>query len=113
MFDRYKNINYWGEMMSEIVVVKDFEEKEYKVEIGKITFGQRCKILNDVMKVKINSVGQTQDMDLDYIKFERMVMKTSIKRIEPEVPDVMKFIDSLPVDEAKKIAGKALEINPF
>lgn len=113
MFDRYKNINYWGEMMSEIVVVKDFEEKEYKVEIRKITYGERCRIMNEVMKVKINPVGQTQDIGMDYIKFERLVMKTSIKRIEPEVPDVMKFIDSLPVDEAKKIAGKALEINPF
>jgi len=99
--------------MSETIIVKDFEGKEYKVEIGKITFGQRCKILNDVMKVKVSPTGQTQDMDLDYIKFERMTTQFAILKVEPAVESVMEFVDSLPVDEAKKIVSTALELNPF
>ena len=99
--------------MVEIVIVKDFEDKEYKVEIRKITYGERCRIMNDVMRIKINPTGQAQDVGVDYIKFERLTMKTAVKNIEPKVGDIMKFIDRLSIEEAKKIAGKALELNPF
>lgn len=99
--------------MVEIVTVKDFEGKEYKVEIRKITYGERCKIMNDVMRIKISPTGQAQDVGVDYIKFERLTMKTAVKSIEPKVGDIMKFIDGLPIEEAKKIASKALELNPF
>jgi len=99
--------------MSEMVVIKDNNEQEYKVEIGKILYGQRCRILSEVMKVKINQTGQNQDMTMDYVKYERMTIKYAIKKIEPEVKDIMTFIDNLEVDEAKKIVSKALKLNPM
>jgi len=99
--------------MSEVVIVRDFEGKVYKVEIGKITYGQRCRIMSEVLNVKVNPLGKADDVKVDYVKFERLIVKAAIKRVDPPVDDVMKFVDSLPVDEAKKIVQKALELNPF
>ena len=111
-------INMAGEAKE--VVVKDFDGKEYTVEVGEMSYGQRCAVMSEVLKVKVNSLGQVEEMLIDYVKYEKLTTVMSMKRVVDSEGNVIKetgekerFLNGLPVSEAKKIVEVALKLNPF
>ena len=96
-------------MVSEVVV--KYNGTDYKVTIGKLTYGQRNKIIHKCTKVHI--VDGKMKGEVKFGQLEREVVLASIKDITPKVNDIAAFLDSLDYDEAQKITAEATKINPL
>ena len=95
--------------MKEVEVVHN--GMKYKVVIGKITYGQRNEIIKKCMRTKLES-GRTM-MDIMYPDLEFEVAVRAIKKVEPVVQDIRKWLSELEVDEAMKIISVAMNLNPL